>query len=81
MVFSLHLYSTTGKHAPSASDASDNAGGYEMAPTTATSSNKWYARVPGAEQGSSQPMHVLGDDEDEEEHEAEDSTTRLYSRT
>jgi hypothetical protein len=72
IVFLLRLYSTTGRNASPTSEGRENAAGYEMAP-----SNKWYARVPVAEQGSSRPAHVLGDDDEEDEHEA----GRLYSRT
>ncbi|KAH6915799.1 hypothetical protein BKA70DRAFT_1253808 [Coprinopsis sp. MPI-PUGE-AT-0042] len=77
IVFLLRLYSTTGRNASSASEGRDNAAGYEMAPANTASTNKWYARVPVAEQGSS---HVLGDDDEEDEHEAE-NPTGLYSRT
>ncbi|KAJ8489229.1 hypothetical protein ONZ45_g13666 [Pleurotus djamor] len=53
ILFLLHLYSTTGRHATSNNEQ----------PIELTNSNKWYSRVPNAEDAQTPPAHVLGDDD------------------
>lgn len=65
----IHLYTTSGRNAASATgaDADADEGGIELrTPTTARS--KWYARVPNAD--ASTPLvhhghHVIGDDDED----------------
>lgn len=49
----LHLYATTGRHAPGA------ANGAKSGPIELEERAKWYAPVPNGEQGH----HVIGDDD------------------
>ncbi|TFK39751.1 hypothetical protein BDQ12DRAFT_681155 [Crucibulum laeve] len=56
IVYLIHLYSTTGRNAPTAAINNTN---IEM-----SSGSKWYARVPNTD--GTVPNHVIGDDDDDE---------------
>ncbi|KAJ7497939.1 hypothetical protein B0H11DRAFT_1997903 [Mycena galericulata] len=58
IIFVIHLYATTGRNAPAKEDRNSIA---MTAPNA-----KWYSRVPNAEQQQG-PLHVVGDDEDDED--------------
>lgn len=63
-VFLLHLYSTSGRNAPSVqpSDVVFSADNIEL--SSPTDASKWYAPVP-REEDRSATTHVLGDDVDD----------------
>ncbi|KAJ6485716.1 hypothetical protein C8R45DRAFT_997595 [Mycena sanguinolenta] len=60
IVYVIHVYATTGRNAPSASSKSDG----NNIPMTAPR-NKWYSRVPNAESGEGEALHVVGEDDEE----------------
>ncbi|KAG5654001.1 hypothetical protein H0H81_008583 [Sphagnurus paluster] len=66
IVFLLHLYSTTGRHATT--NLATNDANIEM--TSPGIRAKWYARVPNrqreAEIDATRRLHVIGDDEEED---------------
>ncbi|KAF7370997.1 Protein YTP1 [Mycena sanguinolenta] len=59
IVYVIHVYATTGRNAPSASSTSDGNNIEMTAPR-----NKWYSRVPNAESGEGEALHVIGEDEE-----------------
>jgi hypothetical protein len=68
VLFLITLYATSGRNATSdASSTKDGAGAIELTPTprTASSSQRaWYSRVRTEEPAH---MHIIGNDEDEED--------------
>jgi len=57
IVYVIHLYATTGRNAPAKEDRNN-------IPMTAPR-NKWYSRVPNAENPGG-PLHVVGEDDEED---------------
>ena len=61
IVFLINLWSTTGRNAAELK-TSEN---IELSDTSSRR-NKWYARVP-SRRDSSAPLHIVGDDDDDED--------------
>ncbi|KAF7309492.1 Protein YTP1 [Mycena indigotica] len=61
IVFVIGLYPTTGRNA----NKEDNRGNRIELTTVTTPRTKWYSRVPNAPQTPTEPLHVIGEEEDD----------------